>query len=823
MIPRDLSYINPKAAIFFLVIFLFFALYLLTKSFRNRDLLKIADSFFLDQIAILRNPYLSNLKFLLFSLFWALSCLALMGPKGNEHYREASLTSSKALPLQDVLFLIDTSASMSARDTKTKMSRLENAKEIADQIAKRLTGNDLMLISFTTEPSVIVPLTLDNIFFRLQLKDLTYNAGGAPPGTTFLNLFNNLKELYAFDPSEAYQTVLLFSDGEDLGGSKEELLSKITSAISPKEFPHVTLYAIGLGSSEGAILPDVKYQGKEVHSKLDPTILKFLANSAGGEFFFANQFTPEDLAKEIVKKIQVHERTIAETKQHAASSSLDAVYSEYFQIPLALSLLAFLLALSLPETFKKTLCVALIFIPLFGFSSEDLLARQFFEAKEFSSAILEYQELLKKNPPDDLKRILKYNLAASYLGNKNWDEAIKQLRDLTLNGLSVPKSLQMSARYNLSYAFFEKALEEKNLLNQLYLLRLALYFVEESCTADCEFSYEINEAKLLYKGKINKAIENFFKGDNGLDEGISLSYLLFAFNLKDKQIDNFYTHLINKFKLEDAPKRLNDAKTFLEEQFNRYYSDGAALLQALIEAYIQQARDPFFEPFSIFYLKQLQKRASELFKEDERIDAAGGYLNAALAEAEKDHLAAAHLYIVEALLKIKSAIKLPEGPAATLSALINSGEAALGVQRLFAANEKELIPFKDRLLESKIMVEKQGNRFPGEVMKWQQKQFESGKCQCQPWDEVFPLFVKGFNIWRREGADVQGRLDNYESSLDLWEEALELIKKNPEGQNRESAPQEEAKNETLRELQEMQQLDHRPSPAQTMPTGGKSW
>lgn len=806
MIPRDLSYTHPKAAFLLLFLILFFLLYYISEKKRTKNLSKMGDIKLLKQIALLENRHLLRLKFLFFCLFWFFVCLALMGPKGNEHYRSSGKMIGQIRPVEDVLFLIDTSQSMGVTDTKTKITRLENAKEIADQIARRLIANPLMLISFKSEPSLIMPLTPDNLFFRLQLKQLQLNSGEAPPGTNFEAFFASFKNLYAFDPRDSYQTLLIFSDGEEptleelSEKNREEIKNKILSELSPKDFPHLTIYAIGLGSEKGGIVPDVKYRGREVLSKLDPKLLETLAQKKGGAFYKANDYTPEDLAAIIVKKIHENEKKIAQLKsQTTHPGSLDVTYTDYFQIPLTLSLMALLIALILPETIKKNLFLLLFFLPSLGFTADDFLARQAYEAQNFSRAILIYQELLKTELPLETKRLIKYNLATSFLAEKRWDEGIEYLRDLSLDGLGVPNLLKMRSRYNLSYAFFHKTLEEREVFNQLYYLRSALFFAQQSCQGPCEFSYEVNEASLLFKKQINKLMQNLFSERKVFGQGVLLAYQLYVLHLN------------------------GDNKSGVQEEFNRFYSDVEEVLKTLIEAYVMQARDPFFEPFSIFYLKLLQGRALELFKENKTLKLAQEDLNQGLKQLEEGHEAVARLYLVEALLKVKSVLKLPPGPIAHLTSLIYSGEATVGLQRLFAANAKSLNNFMGRLAQSKTMVEGQSVLFPVETFKWQKKQFETGHCQCHPWDEAFPLFVQGLNSWKRAGKDAQERLDNYEDSLNLWNEALDLIKKKPEGQNRAGAPQEEAKNETLRELQEMQEMDQMRLPKKPIPTGGKPW
>ena len=209
MMPRDLNFAHPEAAYLMLAIVLFLALFIYAKNQRKKALEKLARPAVLSEIALLPSGGLTWLKGGAFVLSWILACLALMGPRGDAEYTQAQKAAESFR--EDIIFMIDTSQSMAVTDTTTQESRLGYAKEIADQVARRLTDHQLMLLTFTTDAYQVVPLTDDNIFFRLSLKEIGFDEGNTPPGTDFSKAFSELETLYGFNPKETSLKPYCFS------------------------------------------------------------------------------------------------------------------------------------------------------------------------------------------------------------------------------------------------------------------------------------------------------------------------------------------------------------------------------------------------------------------------------------------------------------------------------------------------------------------------------------------------------------------------------------------------------------------------------------
>ena len=113
-----------------------------------------------------------------------------------------------------------------------------------------------------------------------------------------------------------------------------------------------------------------------------------------------------------------------------------------------------------------------------------------------------------------------------------------------------------------------------------------------------------------------------------------------------------------------------------------------------------------------------------------------------------------------------------------------------------------------------IDIAEEAKRFFPIALQWQTTLFKQGRCQCQPWDRVLPLFSDGMSALK-QGVDDPHSITAYLK----WSAALFLLM---EPSSNESMQQEQ-NYQTLSELQEMQSLDHEPT-KQHAPLGeGMLW
>lgn len=366
MSTRDIYFIYPEAAslMAFLLPLLIFQFSLVR--YRWRQTRAFASPSSLNQILVPRSSLSNYLKIIFMGFAWLFFCLSLMDPQGNWRYRAVSPQqpqqeftnfSTRQIP-HEVVFLVDTSASMNVADTSDGKTRLDRAKDLIDDILAQLRGTTVSLYAFTSSLTPLVPSTQDYLFTRLVVKSLSINQGEVG-GTDFTHILSQLaKKLFPFPKNKLY-TLILFSDGGDnqfeslQGNERQKALNHLLDILPNPEDFHFRLFTIGLGADQPSLVPDVSFHGKPVYSKLEPALLEELAKRYRGMYYIAYSGTTWNLAQEIKQKIledsqhmqpvQSLERKVIKTNRADLLSDL------YYQIPLALAIIFLIISLLLPN------------------------------------------------------------------------------------------------------------------------------------------------------------------------------------------------------------------------------------------------------------------------------------------------------------------------------------------------------------------------------------------------------------------------------------------------------------------------------------------
>lgn len=363
----------------------------------------------------------------------------------------------------DIVFMLDTSLSMLAEDTKP--NRLEKSKLEIRSILRQLKGDRVGMVAFAGSSFLQCPLTLDYSAFQLFVDAI--NTGYIPdPGTSFNQAL--LLAIKSF-PKEnlKHKVVILFSDGEDHEGGLEVALKELTAS-------GIRMYSIGVGAEKGDPIPLKDDQGRKsgfkknrqgeiVITKLNPAIMKKIADAGNGLYLPS---TPSEQEIRIILKHmenlgqkQLQENTITERE-------------DQFQGFLLLAFL-FLCMSMLTSEYKKpssdyrfrSLPVVIIMFFLFtGFIDTPRKlnndANELFQNKKYQSAIEKYRKAQVKNPDDPL---IRYNLGSALYQTQNYQEAAQSFEQAIKNAKD-DKNLKASALYNYGntqyrLGNFEKAIE----------------------------------------------------------------------------------------------------------------------------------------------------------------------------------------------------------------------------------------------------------------------------------------------------------------------------------------------------------------------------
>ena len=302
---------------------------------------------------------------ILFCLVWILGVLALMQPKGNERYPSAPL--AKKMPadkvkrrIHDVIFLVDASASMSVKDTRSGITRLDYAKDIGDEIMRRLRGENGSLHVFTSDPMQLSPSTLDYLFLRLMLREVQINEGETS-GTNIRQALSSIRQQYFAKPSPRLKTLILLTDGGDThlesltGSGREQAAASIIDLIKDSEENHLRVFTVGLGSKGGQAIPGITYQSQPVISAVEGDLLKQLSEKGRGRYYLANDYSPMQIAADIIAKMTQDTPFYEEEMERLPKSQASLIYDYYFQVPLGLAMMCLMLAILIPQASREFL------------------------------------------------------------------------------------------------------------------------------------------------------------------------------------------------------------------------------------------------------------------------------------------------------------------------------------------------------------------------------------------------------------------------------------------------------------------------------------
>jgi Ca-activated chloride channel family protein len=235
----------------------------------------------------------------------------------------------------DLVVALDFSKSMLARDVYP--SRLERAKRELERLMDRLAGDRIGLVAFAGE-TLTYPPTTDYAAVKLFWRDLgpgDMPVGGTAVGRALKASLEQLVLLRQKGGATRSQVILLLTDGEDTESEPLEVADEAAKL-------GVKIYAVGIGSRSGELVPEVDAEGKVtgylkdadgkyVTSRLAEELLGQLAQKTGGEYLRA------DAKRFGVEQV---EQALMSLKRTEDEARLVKTYDEIYE---ALVLPAFLL------------------------------------------------------------------------------------------------------------------------------------------------------------------------------------------------------------------------------------------------------------------------------------------------------------------------------------------------------------------------------------------------------------------------------------------------------------------------------------------------
>jgi Ca-activated chloride channel family protein len=205
--------------------------------------------------------------------------LALARPQWGERFESTDIRGL------EIVFLLDTSASMNAEDLQP--SRLEVARNLIVAIVEALRTDMVSQVNFAGAAYVQCPPTLDYEAFKL-LALASATSPEEEQGTDFAKGFSLALRL--FRGSRTSQKVaVLITDGEDHELGWRETVKELQKR-------NITVFTVGVGAPGGAPIPIRDAQGRTtgwkqdprgaiVKSQLEEATLARIAADCGGQYY----------------------------------------------------------------------------------------------------------------------------------------------------------------------------------------------------------------------------------------------------------------------------------------------------------------------------------------------------------------------------------------------------------------------------------------------------------------------------------------------------------------------------------------------------------
>lgn len=312
-----------------LMVFLYFR--------RRRRLARFAQPQFVEKLA----GDFSSLRFFIKAVALTLALVLLMFAAAQPKY------GMKPVPVQrkgvDLIIALDVSKSMDTTDVTP--SRLQRARHSIETLLGKLAGDRIGLVVFAGEAVLIHPLTTRAAGFKITLDTLETDIVGEP-GTALGAAIKKARESFE-ERSVKNKVLILITDGE----------THDSDALQQAEMAHqegILIYTLGIGTPEGAPVPENVYEGQVVDfkkkdgryiiSSLNTALLQRIANAGGGAFYhFAGS---EDVLNQLYG-------TISKMGEEEITSRYRELLNDIYQYPLTLAVAFLLFAMALGERKRR--------------------------------------------------------------------------------------------------------------------------------------------------------------------------------------------------------------------------------------------------------------------------------------------------------------------------------------------------------------------------------------------------------------------------------------------------------------------------------------
>ncbi len=268
--------------------------------------------------------FLSVLAGIFFTAGYLISVAALAAPViSNQEKVYTSLGT-------DIVFVIDTSPSMSAKDMDNGQ-RLEAAKNAIYSLSGKNDGSRYGLVALGSNAAVLVPPTNDHNFFIERLSKIS--AGNFGNGSAIGDGLSTAV-CHLVSSSAPKKCIVLLTDGENNAG---EIHPETAAQLAADN--NITIYVVGIGSKGKVPIEYTdpatgKLYSGYLDSNFNPASLKKIAAISGGRYFEAQ--TLDELSGIL--------STVSKTESISQNYTSRTVNKLFYQQFLSTAIVLFILA-----------------------------------------------------------------------------------------------------------------------------------------------------------------------------------------------------------------------------------------------------------------------------------------------------------------------------------------------------------------------------------------------------------------------------------------------------------------------------------------------
>lgn len=771
----EMFFLHPWRVVFMVLIPVM--IYLLTRLFayRKKVLNNFADPSQHPYLVVGASSSLRLWRYFLILFSVAMALLVLMEPVGNVHYPSSLLKQEaetiKAIETKkwhEVMLLIDTSQSMAVKDTRPGISRLELAKEIAQSIVVDLEGKTVSLAAFTSVETPLVPATQDILFTLLVLRHLKLNEGDTT-GTDLVDALKGIREHFKEDPIQKVKTVVLFTDGGDTSLENKGRTDEILNALGDPFAMNLRLIVVAMGSVRGGVIPAVTFQGQEVKSAVELPLLKKIAARGRGEVVTTEGKSTQSISTSVRALIdkEASPEEVQEVVRHARGALPDPIHSIYFRFPLALSIIALILFLWLPEARFMTIFFVFVSVPCWGNVQDPLI---YLEAGQGVKAEQIYHEMLIDDRNPWHQAVANYNLGCFSMQRGDYDAALGYFDAVT--------SIKNISPLLTSYVYLNSSIATALLVEKM---------VKDK---------EINPAQgLIMLRDAEKQLILGYQADCSIGrlEGSGVCPEIASY----KQVGAYLQRLAANLRREEEHRRR------LKEADESSLSPMQIHLQKSLDETLSMISRQEIDPRNIEDLLNELNDLKSLFPDQNVKEAIHNGISAQKSlKANKNEQTRFFLLSLYQWLELILAKNNNKEPKSALRAAIEQEMNAIDMTIDMKKIGEEDGSLKEVLLQKQELVRAAGISFVDVVIIEQKKEFKKGYCQKEPWHSALPLYFEGYKMALAAAQELnKGTLVNaihYQNeTLDYWKLALKAL---------ETPPSETKASNSLLEKKEIQNL-----------------